>query len=136
MKIEEFNLIAEDVKKRKIPAEVKRAVMIMLDKMAENIVVLKMKDVTDFTDYMIICHGNSSRQNKAISDELVEKLKKEFKLRPNGIEGERESDWILIDYVDFIVHIFSDEARKKYSLEKLWMDAKRYNFYPGSEPGR
>jgi ribosome-associated protein len=78
---------------------------------------------------MVICHGNSSRQNGAIADEIRRKLRSEFRLKPFSVEGERESEWILIDYIDFIIHIFSEENRRKYSLEKLWMDAKRYDFY-------
>jgi ribosome-associated protein len=136
MNVEEFDQITSDLKRRRIPAEVKKAVSSMLDKQAERVVVLKMKDLTDITDFMIICHGNSSRQNKAISDEIREKLRVEFKMKPFGLEGEQEGEWILLDYVDFIVHIFSEETRKKYALEKLWMDAKRYNFYMGSEPTR
>ncbi|MGE5342642.1 MAG: ribosome silencing factor [Candidatus Omnitrophota bacterium] len=136
LKIEELKLIETDLKRRRIPADVKRAVSIMLDKKAERIVVLKMKDLTDITDYMIVCHGNSSRQNKAISDEIQVKLREEFKLKPFGVEGVMDAEWILLDYVDFVIHIFSEENRKKYAIEKLWMDAKRYNFYPGSEPAR
>jgi ribosome-associated protein len=136
MKSEEFEEITADLKRRKIPTEVKKVVSVMLDKLAERIVVLKMKDITDFTDFMVICHGNSSRQNKAVSDEIQHKLRKEFKLKPYGVEGEQEAEWILLDYIDFVIHIFSQETRKKYGIEKLWMDAKRYNFYTGAEPGR
>jgi ribosome-associated protein len=79
---------------------------------------------------MVLCHGNSTRQNSAISDEIQKKLREQFKLKPYGVEGEVEGEWILLDYIDFVIHIFSEETREKYSLEKLWMDAKRYNFYP------
>lgn len=130
MKSDEFELITADLKRRRIPAEVKRIVSAMLDKKAEKVVVLKLKGISDITDFMVICHGNSSRQNLAISDEIQEKIREQFKLKPYGVEGEREAEWILLDYIDFVVHIFSQETREKYSLEKLWMDAKRYNFYP------
>lgn len=129
MEIEEFKTITDDLKRRKIPVEVKRAVTAMLDKQAEKVVVLKLKGINDITDYMVICSGNSPRQNSAISDEVQREIKKEFKMKAFSVEGEREGEWILLDYIDFIVHIFSDEHRKKYSLEKLWMDGKRYNFY-------
>lgn len=129
MKIEEFEAVTRDLQKRKIPGTVKKVVTGMLDKKAEKIVVLKLKGINDITDYMVICHGNSSRQNGAIADEIRRKLKSEFRLKPFSVEGVRESEWILIDYIDFIIHIFSEENRSKYSLEKLWMDAKRYNFY-------
>lgn len=129
MKIEDFERIATDLKKRRIPAEVKSVVSIMLDKKAEEVVVLKLKGISDITDYMVICHGNSSRQNNAVSSEVKKSLTKKHKAKPFGIEGEREAEWILMDYIDFVVHIFSPGTRKKYALEKLWMDAKRYNFY-------
>lgn len=131
MNSEEFEAIVADLKRRKIPAEVKKAVSVMLDKKAEKIVVLKLKGISDITDYMVICQGNSTRQNSAVADEIRKTLRKEHKTKPFGVEGEREADWILMDYIDFVVHIFLDETRKKYSLEKLWMDAKRYEFSIG-----
>lgn len=83
---------------------------------------------------MVICTGRSDRQNSAISHEIQKKISKEFKMKPFGVEGEREGEWILVDYVDFVIHIFSVECRKKYALEKLWMDAKRYDFFLEQEP--
>jgi ribosome-associated protein len=129
MDIDAFEKISEDLKKRKIPQAVKKVVLAMLDKKAENIVVLKLKELSDVTDYMIICHGNSARQNQAISDEIQRRLKKELKLKTFSVEGKVRAEWILLDYIDMIVHIFLPESRQKFALEKLWMDAKRYNFY-------
>lgn len=129
MEIDDFKLIHEDLKKTKIPPAVKKVVHTILDKKGEQIVVLKLKRICEFTDFMVICNGNSSRQNKAISDEIQRMLKKELKLKAFSVEGQRSSDWILLDYIDFVVHIFSPENRKKFSLEKLWMDARRYDFY-------
>lgn len=117
----------EQLKKWKIPAVVKKAVSLIADKKGIDISILKLKGISDMTDFMIICSGNSVIQNRAISDELHKTLKKDLKLRPLGIEGANYGDWILMDYVDFIVHIFSRETRGKFSLEKLWMDAKRYD---------
>jgi ribosome-associated protein len=133
MKADEFKLITDDLKKRKIPTALKGSITAMLDKKAEKVVVLKLKGVNDITDYMVICHGNTPRQNNAICDEVQKRLRKEFKLKAFSVEGEREADWILLDYIDFIVHIFSRESRDKYALEKLWMDAKRYDFYVSQE---
>jgi len=130
MKGEEFELITAYLKRRRIPPEVKEVVSAMLDKKAEKVTALKLTGISDMTDFMIICHGNSTRQNAAISDEIQKKLREQFKLKPYGVEGEREAEWILLDYIDFVVHIFTEDTREKYSLEKLWMDAKRYNFYP------
>lgn len=129
MEIEEYKSITEKLKKQKIPKVVKQVVNLILNKQAEKIVVIKLKGISDITDFIIICHGNSSRQNKAISDEIQQKLKERFKLKAYGIEGIQNTDWILLDYIDFIIHIFSAENREKFSLEKLWMDGKRYNFY-------
>ncbi|MCI0470679.1 MAG: ribosome silencing factor [Candidatus Aminicenantes bacterium] len=129
MKAEEFDAVIRDLNSRKIPGTVKRVVAGMLDKKAENIVVLRLKGINDITDYMIICHGHSTRQNSAIADDIQVKLKDEFNIKPFSVEGQRESEWVLLDYIDFLVHIFTEETRRKYSLEKLWMDAKRYNFF-------
>jgi ribosome-associated protein len=130
MKSEEFEAITADLKKRKIPAEIKQVVSIMLDKKAEQVVVLKLKGISEVTDFLVICHGNSTRQNSAIAEEIRKILKKQHKTKPFGVEGEREAEWILLDYIDFVVHIFTEEIRRKYALEKLWMDARRYDFYP------
>jgi ribosome-associated protein len=130
MKKDDFNLILEDLRKRRIPGEIKKTVQILLDKKAEKITVLKLKGISEMTDYLVICSGNSTRQNKALADAVKDNLKIELKLQPLGSEGERLSEWILVDYVDFIINIFSADWRKKFSLEKLWMDAKRYDFYP------
>jgi ribosome-associated protein len=130
MKKDEFNLILEDLQKRRIPGEIKKTVQILLDKKAEKITVLKLKGISEMTDYLIICNGNSARQNKALADAVKDNLKRELRLQPLGSEGERMSEWILVDYVDFVINIFSADWRKKFSLEKLWMDAKRYDFSP------
>jgi len=130
MKINEFKQILQDLKKRKIPDEVKKTVEILLDKKAEKITVLKLKGISQMTDYIVICQVNSNRQNKAVADSIREDLKKEFRLNPFGMEGEQKADWILVDYVDFIVNIFLPEIRERFAIEKLWMDAKRYDFYP------
>jgi ribosome-associated protein len=130
MKIEEFKLVMDDLQKRRIPSEIKKTVQILLDKKADKITVLKLKGITEMTDYLVICSGNSTRQNNALADALQETLKKELNLQPLGIEGVRLAEWILVDYVDFVINIFSVDWRKKYALEKLWMDAKRYDFYP------
>jgi ribosome-associated protein len=129
MKIEEFKLVQEDLQKRRIPSEIKKTVQILLDKKAEKITVLKLKGITEMTDFLVICSGTSTRQNNALADALQDTLKKELNLRPLGVEGNRLAEWILVDYVDFVINIFSVDWRKKYALEKLWMDAKRYDFY-------
>ncbi len=129
MNVDGYQNVMEQVKKSRIPAMIKRVAAIMLDKKAEKVVILKLKGLNRITDFMVICSGNSSRQNHAISKEIQENLKKELKLRAFSVEGVKNAEWILLDYIDFIVHLFSPETREKYLIEKLWMDAKRYNFY-------
>ncbi len=95
-----------------------------LDKKAEDVAILDLKALTSFTDYFVVCHGLSGRQVQAISDRVEEKLK-ETRLRPGHIEGYAGGEWILMDYLDFVVHIFTQEKRKYYALERLWADAPR-----------
>ncbi|MCP2518924.1 ribosome silencing factor [Candidatus Aminicenantes bacterium AC-708-M15] len=114
-------------KEGNFPEPVKRAIEAILDKKGENLLVLDLREITSFTDYFLIVSGNSQRQNLAILENVERKLK-EIKILPIGIEGEQGSEWILIDYGDFIVHIFTPKAREYYSLEKLWGDAKIYEF--------
>jgi len=130
MKKDDFASLLEDLHRRRIPGGIKKAVEILLDKKAEKITVLRLKGLSEMTDYLIVCSGNSARQNKALADAVREHLKQDLQLQPLGSEGEAAAEWILVDYVDFIVNIFSAEWRKKYALEKLWMDAKRYDFSP------
>jgi ribosome-associated protein len=90
------------------------------DKKAEEIRILALDpSESGLADYFLICNGTNDRQNLAISDEIELRLKREFSLYPNSVEGRRQSEWILMDYVDFIVHIFSPEKRAFYGLERL-----------------
>jgi ribosome-associated protein len=130
MKKDEYTRILDDLQRRRIPGGIKKAVETLLDKKAEKVTVLKLKGLSEMTDYLVVCSGNSCRQNQALADAVRENLKKDLRLQPLGSEGETAAEWILVDYVDFIVNIFSAEWRKKYALEKLWMDAKRYDFSP------
>lgn len=129
MDVEDYRLVLQDLSRRKIPSPIKQVVTVALDKKAEKTVVIKLKGVTEVTDFIVICSGLSSRQNRAIADEIQRRLKTDFKLKAFSVEGAKSTDWVLLDYIDFVVHIFSPENRKKFSLEKLWMDGKRYDFY-------
>jgi ribosome-associated protein len=94
-------------------------------KKAENIAILRMdKAASTFTDYMVIASGTNPRQVQAIADEVELRLKQSG-IYPNQIEGYNRAEWILLDYVDFVVHCFSEQARKFYDLERLWKSAKR-----------
>jgi ribosome-associated protein len=90
------------------------------DKKAEDIRILALDPAeSGLTDYFLICNGTNERQNVAITDEIEIRLKREFGVYPNSVEGRRQGEWILMDYVDFIVHVFSVEKRAFYGLERL-----------------
>ena len=90
------------------------------DKKAEDIRILALDPAeSGLTDYFLICNGTNERQNVAITDEIELRLKREFGTYPNSVEGRRQAEWILMDYVDFIVHVFSPEKRAFYGLERL-----------------
>lgn len=94
------------------------------DKKAQEMVVLDLREVASFTDYFLIMSGTNVRQVQAIADEVVEQLKKQG-TRAARVEGYQTAEWVLVDYGDFIVHVFEDKARRFYDLERLWRDAKR-----------
>jgi ribosome-associated protein len=94
------------------------------DKKALDPVVLDLREVANFTDYFIITSGANTRQVQAIADEAVEQLKKQG-TRASRVEGYKTAEWVLVDYGDFILHVFDDKARQFYDLERLWRDAKR-----------
>src|SRR5271163_3857574 len=90
------------------------------DKKAEDIRILALDPAeSGLTDYFLICNGTNERQNVAITDEIEIRLKRDFGTYPNSVEGRRQAEWILMDYVDFIVHVFSPEKRAFYGLERL-----------------
>jgi ribosome-associated protein len=108
-----------------IKLQVSEAIRACLDKKAEEIAILELeKGSGAFTDYFVVCSGTNPRQVQAISDEVELRLKRAG-LRPTHIEGYRQAEWVLLDYVDFVVHIFSEKARKFYDLERLWKSARR-----------
>lgn len=94
------------------------------DKKALDIVVLDLREIASFTDYFIISSGTNVRQVQAIADEVVEQLKKHG-TRAARVEGYKTAEWVLVDYGDFIIHVFEDKARQFYDLERLWRDAVR-----------
>lgn len=92
-------------------------------KQADDVSVLDLRQVAGFTDTFVICTGRNPRQNQAISDDVEKQLKQQG-IRPIGIEGYQQAEWILLDYGDLIVHIFSRKARDYYDLERLWRAAR------------
>lgn len=97
------------------------------DKKAKDIIILDMRGVTLIADYFIICHGNSTTQTRAIADEIEEQMREQG-IRVLRREGVSEGNWILLDYGHCVVHIFTEQDRNFYGLERLWGDAKRIEF--------
>jgi ribosome-associated protein len=93
------------------------------DKKAIEIVELDLRGVLGYTDYFLICSGNTTRQTKAIHDGILEGLKREHGTHARRVEGASRADWILMDYLDVVVHIFTPQAREYYRLEQLWGEA-------------
>ena len=92
---------------------------------AENIVVLEVGDVSSITDYFVIASGNSDPHLRAISEEIIDRLRDEHNLRPRAVDGTLHTAWIVLDYFDVIVHIMKADVREHYDLESLWGDAPR-----------
>jgi ribosome-associated protein len=113
------------MKNSELKLQVTAAIQACLDKKAEELSILEMeKGSGAFTDYFVLCSGTNPRQVQAIADEVELRLKTAG-VRPAHVEGYRQGEWILVDYVDFVVHVFSEKARKFYDLERLWKTAKR-----------
>lgn len=115
-----------------IDPDVEAALKAALSKKAEELIVLDLRGLSDVTDCFVICHGGSGRQVQTICDSIEEALRT-LGRRPKGIEGYTRAEWILMDYLDFVVHIFTAERREYYGLERLWSDAPRVPF---KKPGR
>ena len=92
------------------------------EKLAEDVVILDMRPACSYTDFFVICTGRNARQTKAIWDEVHERLKKAERALPRSVEGQAEADWIVADYLDVVLHVFTPETRAYYRLEELWGD--------------
>lgn len=103
--------------------EVQLAIRCADDKKATRINVLDLRSIASFTEFFVIADGSNQRQVQAIADDINEQLKKQSGRRPVRIEGYKTAEWVLLDYGDFIVHLFNKEARDFYDLERLWRDA-------------
>jgi ribosome-associated protein len=112
----------------KLPKSVAGAVQAARDKKAIDVVVLDLRKAGGFTDYFVICTGMNPRQINAIADGVEDTLRKDFGERPTLAEGVHKSEWILLDYFNFIVHVFSRDCRSFYDLERLWGNAERIEF--------
>ena len=112
----------------KLPKAVAGAVGAARDRQAVDVVVLDLRKAGGFTDYFVICSGTNPRQINAIADGVNDTLRKDFGERPALAEGVHKSEWILLDYFNFVVHVFSRDCRAFYGLERLWGNAERYEF--------
>jgi ribosome-associated protein len=102
--------------------QARRIAALAQEKLADDIVVLDMRSECTFTDYFVICTGRNARQTVSIWDEVHEKLKQEARIIPRAVDGVREGTWILADYLDVVLHVFTPESREYYKLEDLWGD--------------
>jgi ribosome-associated protein len=109
-------------KRSRVPAVILAAVAAVREKKGEDVLALDLREADAFTDYFIVCTGQNRRQVQAIAD-AVEAALKAKKLRPSHVEGYERGEWVLLDYFDFVVHVFAPNARMFYGLERLWGNA-------------
>ena len=102
--------------------QARRIAGIAQDKLADEVVILDMRPVCIYTDFFVVCSGRNPRQVKAIWDDVRERLKHEEQVLPRSVDGEREATWIVGDYLDVVLHIFTPDTRAYYRLEDLWGD--------------
>ncbi|HLA95289.1 MAG TPA: ribosome silencing factor [Pyrinomonadaceae bacterium] len=114
-----------------LDAELQLAIRCASDKKAEKMIALDLREIASFTEFFVIASGTNQRQVQAIADDISEKLKTELKRSPIRIEGYASAEWVLLDYGDFVFHIFNKDARDFYDLERLWLDAVRVDIPQG-----
>jgi len=122
-----------------VPADVALAVQAVDAKQATEIVVLDLRTADGFTDYFVICTGHNTRQIKAVADAVEEALGKQLRVKPTHVEGYGRAEWVLLDYFDFVVHVFTPETRTFYGLERLWGSATTIDLHAilgGNRPRR
>ncbi len=122
--VRKFEISAAQTPFGSLDPEVQLAIQCAQEKKGIDIKGLDLREIASFTEHFIIVTGANQRQVQAIADEINEKLKKDLSVRPVRIEGYASGEWVLLDYGDFIVHIFDKNARDFYDLERLWLDAK------------
>jgi ribosome-associated protein len=102
--------------------QARRVAALAQEKLAKDVVILDMRPVCTYTDFFVVCTGQNPRQTKAIFDEVYAGLKREDGVTPRSVAGEREATWIVADYLDLVLHVFTPESRDFYRLEDLWGD--------------
>jgi ribosome-associated protein len=128
--------MAKTEKKPRLPKAVATAVRAALDKKAVDVVVLDLRKAGGFTDYFVVCTGGNPRQIQAIADGVEDTLRTELREKPALVEGVERSEWILLDYFNFVVHVFSRDCRAFYGLERLWGSAVRHEVSEEPSPAR
>jgi len=116
-----------------LPDQVARAAELAMEQKAQELVVLDLRGISSATDYFLVASGTSDIQVKSIGEHIVDEMKKEG-VRPGHVEGLEGGRWVLIDYIDFVVHIFHPQARSFYQLEGLWGDARRLDLEDAPPP--
>ncbi|MDT7781112.1 MAG: ribosome-associated protein [Acidobacteriota bacterium] len=106
------------------------------EKKAHDLVVLDLREIASFTDFFAIASGTNVRQVQAIADAVQEQLRKNLRVKPARVEGYNSAEWVLLDYGDFIFHVFEEKSRRFYDLERLWRDAARINLPPELSGGQ
>lgn len=109
-------------KDQKLPADLKRAIELAIDRKGVDIVLMDLRGLSNSTDYFLLVNGTSDTHVRAISDHIIDELRKE-NMKADHIEGLRTGRWVLIDFIDFVIHVFHPTARDFYQLERLWGDA-------------
>ena len=118
---------------KRLPVQVRKAVAAARDRKADDVVVLDLRPAQGFTDYFVICSGQNPRQIKAIADAIQLSLD-QVHAKPAHVEGYQQAGWVLLDYFDFIVHVFNPETRTFYALERLWGSAERVDVPDDERP--
>ena len=113
-------------------AQARFAAEVALSEMADEVVVLDLRGLAGFTDFFVIATAASERRRKTVIEAVEERIRERFDRKPTHLEGYPAADWLLADYVDFVVHIFSPASRELYQLERLWGDADRWSPEPSS----
>lgn len=117
----ETSPVADDLQ-RQLPEHVRAALAALEEHKGDALVVLDMRGVSGFTDFMVLANGRSGTQVQALADAVEERLR-DLGEKPRHVEGRKEANWVLLDYLDLVVHVFTTETRDFYQLEKLWRDA-------------
>lgn len=120
-----------------LPEKIRRAAELALERKAGEVVALDLRGISSATDFFVIATGSSDIQVKAIADRVTEGLREDLAEKPEHVEGLQTARWVLLDYIDFVVHVFHPQARDFYQIETLWGDAPRIEFEdaPEAPPG-